>query len=180
MMVRIAEAAGLELVDVDVELAGLARIAMEIDLVGGDPVGRVSPFELLRRHKRHSRRIKLDSVGGRGGEAHDGSRNGKREVRQRMLCGHWFLPVSTFYFTRGVHTPRPAQLGLQSSLSARLSKAGSSAVYDVATSPRKRTTASLKMPGCSMFEMWPACSIARNREPLMAACICRVFSGGAP
>src|SRR5262245_53010684 len=95
MMVRIAEAAGLELVDVDVELASLARIAQEIDLVGGDPVGRVSPLELLRRHNRHNRRIELDGAGGHG-NAHDGGRNGASEVRQRMLCGHWLLPVSNF------------------------------------------------------------------------------------
>src|SRR5882672_318375 len=183
MIVRIAEAAGLELVDVDVEPAGLARIAKEIDLIGGDPVGRVSPFELLRRHKRHSRRIELDSVAG-GGEARDGGRNGKHEVRQRMLCDHWFLPLSTPFLDAACMTLRSVR-GAQSSLSVSLSKAGSGAVYEVAdgrrsTSPRKRTTASLKMSGCSMFEMCPACSIARKREPVMAACISRVFSGGAP
>src|SRR5438270_8655609 len=110
MIVRIAEAAGLELVDVDVELAGLARIAMEINLIGGDPVGRVAPLELLGRHNSHSRRIELDRVAGRG-DAHDDSRNGKREVRQRMLWGHWVLPVSTLYLHATCITPRPVPLG---------------------------------------------------------------------
>src|SRR5215471_13061349 len=100
MIVRIAEAAGLEFVDVDVELAGLARIANEIDLIGGNPVGRVSPLELLGRQNRHSRRIELDGVAGVG-EAYKGRRYGKRKVRQRMLCGHWLLPESAFCFARG-------------------------------------------------------------------------------
>src|SRR5215470_18909941 len=98
MIVRIGEAAGLELVDVDVELASLARIAEQIDLVGGDPVSRVPPLELLGRHNRHDHRIELDGVGG-AGETDDGDRNGASEIRQRMLCGHWFPPYQ-FFWTR--------------------------------------------------------------------------------
>src|SRR5215510_14880275 len=101
MIVRIAEAAGLELVDVNVELTGLARVAEEIGLIGGDPIGRISPLELLGRHRRHGCRIELDGVGGHS-DAHDGGRNSKREVRQWMLCDHWTLPVSTLCFARGM------------------------------------------------------------------------------
>src|SRR5689334_2399620 len=104
MKVRIAEAAGIELVDVDVELAGLARIANEIDLIGGDPVGWISPFELLGRQNRHGRRIELDGVSGRR-ETH-GERNGKRKVRQRMLCGHWLLPESACCLHAACLSPR--------------------------------------------------------------------------
>src|SRR5262245_34585100 len=100
MIVRIAEAAGLELVDVNVELTGLARVAEEIGLIGGDPIGRISPLELLGRHIRHGCRIELDGVAGCS-DAHDG-RNGKREVRQWMLCEHGTLPVSTLRFARGM------------------------------------------------------------------------------
>src|SRR5262245_40899330 len=94
MIMRIAKAAGLELVDVDVQLAGLARSAMEIDLVGGNTISRISPLELLRRQNGHSRWIELYGVASRG-EA-PGECDGKRKVRQRMLCGHWLLPVSAF------------------------------------------------------------------------------------
>src|SRR5262245_59199114 len=178
MIVRIAEAAGLEPVDVDVELPGLARIAKEIDLIGGNPVGRVSPFKLLRCQNGHNRRIKLDGVGG-GGETHDDGRNRASEVRQRMLCGHWLLPIN--FLGRGVRdaSTRPVEGSLAL---PRQKNPGAVCVEGPAASPtslRKRTTASLKISGCSMFEIWPACSIARKREPLMAACICRVFSGGA-
>src|SRR5262249_3913585 len=77
------------------------------------------------RHNRHNRWIELDRVGGRG-EAHDGRRHGKREIRQRMLCGHWLLPVSTLYLPAACFTPRLV-LGSQSSSSASLSKVGSDA-----------------------------------------------------
>src|SRR5262249_12485790 len=106
MIVRIAEAAGLELVDVDVELTGLARIAEEISLIGSNPIGRISPLELLKRHNGHNRRIELDGMAA-GCEAHNGGCDAASEIPQRMLCVHLFLPYRPSFLTRRFLMFRP-------------------------------------------------------------------------
>ena len=50
MVMRVAEAAGFEAVDVDVDAASLVRIADQDGLVGGGLHGRVAPLELVGRH----------------------------------------------------------------------------------------------------------------------------------
>src|SRR5262249_58662146 len=102
MIVRIAEAAGLELVDVDVELTGLARIAEEISLIGSNPIGRISPLELLKRHNGHNRRIELDGMAA-GCEAHNGGCDWASRRRERVLCAPLFLPYrDAFLAPRGI------------------------------------------------------------------------------
>src|SRR5437667_9111469 len=89
-MVRVAEAAALELVDGDVK-SGLGRIAIKRGLIGCDLVGRVSPLELVGRHVSDGRRIEFDGTA--GSDKAQRCRNRKRQVRQSVTIGHVSLPL---------------------------------------------------------------------------------------
>jgi hypothetical protein len=76
-----AEAAGLELVDVDIE-AGPVRIAVENGLVGRGLVGRIAPGKLIGRLVDHGRRVDLGGVA-RGRKA-SGRRDDGRELETQQ------------------------------------------------------------------------------------------------
>src|SRR5437588_2309754 len=91
---RVAEAAGLELVDVDVKPC-LVRIAVKNGLIRRGLVGRVSPLELIGRHIGDGRRIKLDRAA-RTDKAQTCRRNREREVNQSATIGQFCLPCLGF------------------------------------------------------------------------------------
>src|SRR5438067_1829448 len=113
---RVAEAAGLELVDVDVK-PRLVRIAVKNGLIRRRLVGRVSPLELVGRHIGDGRRIKLDGAA-RTDKAQGCGRNSKREVNQSARISQFSLPCLSL----GVDlmAPRPVSIGGDSSSSAGL------------------------------------------------------------
>jgi hypothetical protein len=89
MIVRVAEAVGLELVDVDVQ-PGLGRIAVKDGLVGGDLVGRVAPVELLGRLGDDGRGVELDGAAG-GHKAQGGNGDGELKTQQGEAIRHIHL-----------------------------------------------------------------------------------------
>ncbi len=91
MDVRTAEAVRLELVDVDVERAGLLRIAVEHGAVGLDLVGRIGPHELVRRLEDDGLGVELGRLG-RGREAQSRCAHGECKMKAGRSVGHFRLP----------------------------------------------------------------------------------------
>jgi hypothetical protein len=89
MMVRVAEAVRLELVDVDVEAARLVGIALQDHLIGCGLIGRITPFELVRGLERDRGRVEFNRLGRRR-EAQNQSDRGERGANGHATC-HRFL-----------------------------------------------------------------------------------------
>ncbi len=97
VIVRIAEAAGLELVDIDVKF-GLVRVAVKDGLIGRDLVGRIAPLELVGRHIGDGRRIEFDGAACRDKAqscGRDRKCDRKRKMRQSATIGHFssYMPM---------------------------------------------------------------------------------------
>lgn len=96
---RVAEAVGLELVDVDIQRPRLLGIADENGPVGGDLVGRVAPHELVGRLVDDGCRVEFDRLG-RSGEAQGRDGDGKLDTSDKLktwpgeAIGHIHLPWS--------------------------------------------------------------------------------------
>jgi hypothetical protein len=91
MEVRTAEAIRLELVDVDVQRAGLLGVAIEHRPVGRDLVGRIGPHELIGRLEDDGLGIELGRLG-RGREAQGRGTDGECKTQAGEAVGHFRLP----------------------------------------------------------------------------------------
>ncbi len=104
---RIAEAAGLERVDIDIKF-GLVRVAVKDGLIGRGLAGRIAPFELVGRHVGDGRRIEFGGAAG-DDKAESCSRNRKCKMRQNAAIGHFSLPYANAFAAR--MAPRSFSIG---------------------------------------------------------------------